>query len=119
MKNLFALTLIVTISFIILSCSGGSSTPKEALLNYHYGVKEGNRERLKKALREDISDFYIDLTMSQNTKYPYNFDIEWVRDSVVNENKVVVFFRVKEEGYPLIGNKAFIKENGNWVREKI
>lgn len=120
MKKLALMTLVTSMVALFTSCSDGYSTAKEALLNYHRGIKDGDRERVIKTLHKGVSDFYIDLTMAQTGQYPYNFDIEWVKDSVVTDRRVFVFFTVKADREELIvtAKKSLVKENRVWVMEK-
>lgn len=111
---------LVIILFPILcvyACSLGNengSSPKEALYNYYYGIKEMNLARFKKVVYgEREEQMRLALALYYNS---VDFNVEWVKDSFITKDTVVVFFiKANSEWGRTIHAKQFVKRDNHWT----
>jgi hypothetical protein len=89
--------------------------PKEAIIEYYEGGRTMDAKRIRPVVPKMVTDKMIEKYLEYA---PFvikaNRQIEWVRDSFINQDTVIVIARYIDNHNQLY-KRTFWKEDGNWV----
>ena len=121
MKVLSKLLLIISVSFLLFTCGGSSSTPETVVEKYFEAVKNVDFDGIRSCLTKDavvefdsgiasLSDEDIKLIKEQNAG---SENVKILRSEINGDNAIVYFEQAHGDHsheYPI----SLKKENGKW-----